>query len=126
FQAVDKFLDDPKQDEISWHRLSATTLMVLQDIQQFLQVPHIVQEIISAEKTPTLSIVLPMYEKLILMLKDLAKELNELSLRISTTIQKLKEYLNMSRWTRMYALAMGNGLILLFYLIFSTQTCLQS
>ncbi|KAJ7440177.1 hypothetical protein FB451DRAFT_1344143 [Mycena latifolia] len=106
YLAVDRFLDDPKQDEISWHRLSPITLKVLQDIRRFLQVPHIVQEIVSSEKTPTLSIVLPMYEKLIVMLKDLAKDLDELSLGINTTIRKLEEYLNMSQRTRMYALAM--------------------
>ncbi|KAJ7120735.1 hypothetical protein C8R43DRAFT_1090881 [Mycena crocata] len=105
--AVDKFLDDPKQGEISWHRLSPITLQVLTDIRRFLQIPHIVQEIVSAEKTPTLSIVLPMYEKLILMLKDLAKQLDVLSLGINATIEKLEEYLNMSRRTRMYALAMA-------------------
>ncbi|KAJ7704561.1 hypothetical protein B0H17DRAFT_1126873 [Mycena rosella] len=61
--------------------ICAATLKASQDIRRFLQVPHIVQEIVSAEKTPTLSLVLPMYEKLIL-------------------------YLGMSRRTRMYALTM--------------------
>ncbi|KAJ7442790.1 hypothetical protein B0H11DRAFT_1881689 [Mycena galericulata] len=115
YLAVDKFLDDPKQDEISWHRLSATTLKVLEDIRRFLQVPHIVQEIVSAEKTHTLSIVLPMYEKLIVMLKDLARNLDELSIGINATIRKLEEYLGMSRRTRMYALAMGTDLFVLFF-----------
>ncbi|KAJ7930270.1 hypothetical protein B0H13DRAFT_1595504, partial [Mycena leptocephala] len=108
FQAMDKFLDDPKQDEISWHRLSPITLKVLQDIRRFLQIPHIVQEIVSAEKTPTLSVVLLMYKKLIIMLKDLRNQLDELSLGINATIRKLEEYLNMSRRTKVYGLAMGN------------------
>ncbi|KAJ7190457.1 hypothetical protein GGX14DRAFT_382146, partial [Mycena pura] len=110
--AVNTFLDDPKQDEISWRRLSAVELKVLEDIRRFLQVPHIVQEIVSAEKTPTLSMVLPMYENLILMLKQLAKELDELSIGINASIRKLEEYLNMSRRTKMYALAMGKQLLI--------------
>ncbi|KAJ7663376.1 hypothetical protein DFH06DRAFT_986792, partial [Mycena polygramma] len=111
YLAVDQFLDDPSQDEISWHRLSPTTLKVLQDIRRLLQIPHIVQEIVSAEKTPTLSVVLPMYEKLIVMLKDLSRELDELSIGINATIRKLEEYLNMSRRTKAYSLAMGNRIL---------------
>ncbi|KAJ7259033.1 hypothetical protein C8J57DRAFT_956130, partial [Mycena rebaudengoi] len=66
-------------------------------------VPHIIQEIVLAEKTLTLSMALPMCEKLILMLKNLARELDELSIRI----RKPEEYFKMSRHTRMYALVMG-------------------
>lgn len=83
------------------------TLQVLTDIRRFLQVLHLVQEIVSAEKTPTLSYVLPLYEQLLVMLKDLAKELPKLSLGINATIRKLEEYFNMSRRTRLYGLAMG-------------------
>ncbi|KAF7330238.1 putative AC transposase [Mycena venus] len=104
--AVDKFLDDPKQGEISWHRLSPVTLQVLQDIRQFLQVPHLVQEIVSGEQAPTLSYVLPLYEQLIVMLKNLVKDLDKISIGINAAIRKLEEYLNLSRRTRIYALAM--------------------
>ncbi|KAJ6602746.1 ribonuclease H-like domain-containing protein, partial [Mycena vulgaris] len=107
YLAIDKFLDDPQQEEISWHALDSATLQVLQDIRRFLQIPHIVQEIVSAEKTPTLSIVLPMYEKLILMLKDLAKDLAVISHAINATVGRLEEYLGKSRRTKMYSLAMG-------------------
>ncbi|KAJ7764184.1 hypothetical protein DFH07DRAFT_738399, partial [Mycena maculata] len=110
YLAVDKFLDDPKQDEIAWHRLSKDTLRALHDIRRFLQVPHLVQEIVSGEKTPTLSFALPLYEKLIVMLKDLRKDLDELSIGINGTIRKLEEYLNMSRRTKIYSLAMGKSL----------------
>ncbi|KAJ7433861.1 ribonuclease H-like domain-containing protein [Mycena latifolia] len=109
YQAVDKFLGDPKQDEIAGYALDAVSLQVLQDIRRFLQVPHIVQEIVSAEKTPTLSIVLPMYEKLIVMLRDLAKDLDVISHAINATIKKLEEYLGKSRRTKMYSLAMGKS-----------------
>ncbi|KAJ7617525.1 hypothetical protein DFH06DRAFT_1012501 [Mycena polygramma] len=123
YLAVDKFLDDPAQDEISWHRLSPMTLKVLQDIRRLLQIPHVVQEIVSAEKTPTLSVVLPMYEKLILMLKDLRRELDELSIGIDAMIRKLEEYLNMSRRTKVYSLAMG---IFPLRFIVPALTCSQS
>ncbi|KAF8129408.1 hypothetical protein K438DRAFT_2137098, partial [Mycena galopus ATCC 62051] len=106
--AVERFLNDPKQDDISWHLLNPKTLQVLTDIRRFLQIPHLVQEIVSGEKTPTLSYVLPMYEQLIIMLKNLAKDLDKLTFGIhgAIAIRKLEEYLNMSRRSRMYGLAM--------------------
>ncbi|KAJ7680087.1 hypothetical protein B0H14DRAFT_3101791 [Mycena olivaceomarginata] len=107
YQAVDKFLNAPGQEEIAHHSFDPMTLRVLQDIRRFLEIFHIVQEIVSAEKTPTLSIVLPMYEKLIVMLNDLAKDLEELSHAIKVSVQKLEEYLSLSRRTKIYSLAMG-------------------
>jgi hypothetical protein len=56
-------------------------------------VPHIVQEIVSAEKTPTLSVVLPIYEKLIIMLKNLWAQLPEIAHTITASVEKLEEYL---------------------------------
>ncbi|KAJ7773758.1 hypothetical protein B0H14DRAFT_3095984 [Mycena olivaceomarginata] len=106
-EAVNKFLGDPKQGEIAWHALNTPTLQILQDIRRFLEVAHVVQEIVSAEKTPTLSVVLPMYEQLIIMLKDLAKDLVFIAHGIKATIEKLEEYLAMSCRTKMYSLAMS-------------------
>ena len=51
----------PKYDEIAHLALDDDTIRVLVDIRRFLYIPHVVQELVSAEKTPTLSIVLPMY-----------------------------------------------------------------
>jgi hypothetical protein len=74
-------------------------------------VPHVVQEIVSTEKTPTLSLVIPMYEKLVVMLNDLKRELPELSHAISASVIKLDEYLAKSRRTKLYALAIGKSQI---------------
>lgn len=87
---------------------------MLTDIHRFLYVPHVVQEIVSAEKTPTLSLVLPMYEKLVVMLHDLKSELPKLSHAISASIIKLEEYLAESRRTKLYALAIGR-----LYIVFN-------
>jgi hypothetical protein len=77
------------------------------DIRQFLHIFHIVQELVSAEKTPTLSIVLPVYKKLIVMLKMLRSTLPKLGHGIDAAIAKLEEYLNISRGNKVYGLAMG-------------------
>ncbi|KAJ6576169.1 hypothetical protein DFH09DRAFT_1031699, partial [Mycena vulgaris] len=47
-----------------------------------------------------------MYEKLIVMLNDLAKDLEKISHAIKASVQKLEEYLNRSRRTKVYSLAM--------------------
>jgi hypothetical protein len=72
----------------------------------FLNVFHSAQQIVSAEKTPTLSIVIPIYEKLITMLSNLKRHLPNLKHAISASIDKLEEYMGKARSTKMYVLAM--------------------
>ncbi|KZP07599.1 hypothetical protein FIBSPDRAFT_707160, partial [Athelia psychrophila] len=72
----------------------------------FLQVPHVVQELVSAEKTPTLSLILPMYEQLIGMLQDLKFELPKLGHAIEAARVKLDEYMEKTRKTPMHVFAM--------------------
>jgi hypothetical protein len=106
-QAIKVFLEQPKHDDISHLAITPLGLKVLADIRRFLYFPHVVQEIVSAEKTPTLSIVLPIYEDLIVMLKNLRTELPEIAHAISASITKLEEYLVIARRTKVYALAIG-------------------
>lgn len=95
------------QEDISYLQLSGLELKVLADIREFLYIPHIVQELVSGQKTPTLSLVLPLYEKLIVALKGLQHQLPNISHAIAASIRKLEEYLTMSRRTKVYALAIG-------------------
>ena len=48
---------------------------------------------VSADKTPTLSVVIPTYEKLLFLLGKLTKDLPNLKHAINTSAAKLKEYL---------------------------------
>ena len=98
-----------QEQEINKVLLSQVECKVLEDICEFLYAPHTVQELLSAEKTPTLSLVLPTYEQLILLLKNMMRKLDKLCHAISTTIQKLEEYFSKSRRTRIYALAMSKS-----------------
>ncbi|KAJ7629923.1 hypothetical protein B0H17DRAFT_1164250 [Mycena rosella] len=106
YQAIDALLGLDKYSELSHLLLTDLELQVLRDVRQFLQVPHVVQELVSAEKTPTLCIVLPLYERLIIMLRDLKRQLPKLGHAISAAIRKLEEYLALSRCAPIYALAM--------------------
>ena len=61
----------------------------------------------AAEKTPTLLLALPAYEALVLMWKELAKEIPELSHYIGLGIAKIMEYVSKGRRSHIYALAMS-------------------
>lgn len=87
--------------------LDKIELRVLQDIAEFLKIPHAVQTLLCAEKTPTLSCVLPAYEDLFEMLKAYKIICPHLNCAISTCIAKIEEYVNKSRKTRIYAFAMS-------------------
>lgn len=105
-QAVTKFVQEkvPSLDE---YLLDELEMRVLNDICQFLEAFHEVQQIVSAEKTPTLAIVLPLYKDLIEMLKDLKIHLPNLAHAIAASVDKLREYMDKARGTRLYTLAMG-------------------
>lgn len=88
--------------------MSDIQLTVLDDIRQFLSVFNDVQQLISAEKTPTLAIVLPVYEQLIAILNNLKRAIPNLAHTISASVEKLKEYMSKARETDVYILAMGS------------------
>lgn len=58
----------------------------------------------SREKTPTLALVLPTYEALVVMWKELAKIIPELSHYVGLGIAKIMEYVAKGRRSRIYAL----------------------
>jgi hypothetical protein len=90
--------------------LSPAQLHRLNQIRHFLEIPHAVQEAISAEKTPTLPVALPAYEDLLTLLKDF-KALNpEIGDAVQASIEKLEEYFEKTRQTPIYAVAMSEPL----------------
>lgn len=92
-------------------RLDTTQLKVLDEIRQFLAIPHAIQELVSAERTPTLPVALPAYEKLIRLLKLLKSKLPNIAHGIDAAIEKLDTYLAKTRRTRVYALALSKPFI---------------
>ncbi|KAJ3752490.1 hypothetical protein EV360DRAFT_55111, partial [Lentinula raphanica] len=106
YPAIHQFIqNDPKlsDDEL----FTSVELQVLNDIRDFLYTFHSIQELASAEKTPTLSIVLPLYEGLIEILGLLKFSLPNLSHVIEISLEKLHEYIGKARLTHIYGLAMG-------------------
>lgn len=82
-------------------------LIVLGDIHEILNLPHLCQELMASEKTPTLSMALPVYEQLVVNWRILANKRPELKHYINIGIEKIMEYMAKGRRTRVYALAMS-------------------
>ena len=99
-------LDNPNHSDVAEHALTDIEITVLKDIRSFLSVFHYAQQIVSAEKTPTLSIVIPVYEKLIGMFQNLKRHKPNIAHAIKASIEKLEEYMGKARSTKMYVLAM--------------------
>lgn len=105
-------MDAPEFSDITVHALSSIEITVLKDIRAFLSVFHYAQQIVSAEKTPTLSIVIPTYEKLIGMFTNLKRHKPNVAHAIDASLEKLKEYMGKARSTKMYVLAMRMSFLL--------------
>ena len=97
------------EEKLSERLLTELERQVLHDICEFLAAPNAVQHLLAQEQTPTLSLVLPTYEKIIVLLKAMVMRLLKIAHAIRTAIVKVKEYFSKSRTTRIYALAMGKS-----------------
>ncbi|KAJ3966579.1 ribonuclease H-like domain-containing protein [Lentinula raphanica] len=106
YPAIQRFIENDTKLSNS-ELFSSVELEALNDIREFLHTFHSIQELASAEKTPTLSIVLPLYEGLIEILELMKDKLPNLSHIIDVSLDKLREYLNKARSTHIYGLAMG-------------------
>ncbi|KAG8729906.1 hypothetical protein FRC10_003305 [Ceratobasidium sp. 414] len=80
---------------------------VLQDILSVLRVAHNAQELLSAEKTPTLALAFPIYEAVIEHWEKLCAVIPELSHSITCGILKLQEYVTRTQDAPVHALAMA-------------------
>lgn len=84
-----------------------TQYQVLHDIQSILAVAHSAQELLSAEKTPTLSMALPVFEMLLNSWLHLQTQIPELAHHIGVGISMIQKYVSKGRKSRIYALAMS-------------------
>ncbi|KAJ7059958.1 hypothetical protein C8F01DRAFT_989009, partial [Mycena amicta] len=83
-------------------------LQVLSDVRAVLSAAHFIQEIVSAEHTPTLSVVIPLYEMFRqLLTRDLKNTFPKLSHALDAAGRKLDGYLDKARASKIYGLAMG-------------------
>jgi hypothetical protein len=100
-------LHKPQYEELAHLGLSHKQLEVLDDIRKFLLIPHTAQQILSAEKTPTLSLALPLYEQMIEMFKTLESKRPKIAHAVRAARQSIEDYLAKARMTRAYSVAIS-------------------
>ncbi len=102
-------LDRPHYNKIKKYLLEPAKLHVLNDIRNFLSIPHHVQQLLSSEKTPTAPIVLPVYEKLANYLHKATKSYPKIKHAIEASLASIKKYMCYTCHTRVYALTMSTS-----------------
>lgn len=111
-QATKSFMSYPQNTDIAHFLLTPDEHQVTKDICKILEVPHAAQELLSAEKTPTLSMALPVYETMVSTWRKFQRAFPELQDYIAIGISKIEEYSNRSRKSRAYALSMSKSLLI--------------
>ncbi|KIM21426.1 hypothetical protein M408DRAFT_33590, partial [Serendipita vermifera MAFF 305830] len=92
--------------EISEDMFSEGDILALSNIRDLLSFFNAVQETLACEKTPTLPFVIPLYEQLLSLLKELRQKLPRLMHAIYAGIKKLEKYREECRKSDLYILAM--------------------
>jgi len=80
---------------------------VLTDLHEILKLPHATQELLSAEKTPTLFFTLPAFKILVDSLLQKQKVIPKLLHFIGVGISKIIKYLRKCRQSQIYALVLS-------------------
>lgn len=105
--AVQGYIKQSNDVALTKHLMGETELTVLVDVIQVLEGAHAVQQVLSAEKTPTLSNALPEYALLIDYWTSLSHSIPQLSYVMEVGIAKIKEYVDQSRSSKIHVLAMA-------------------
>lgn len=101
--------EQEKYKDIRPHLLSKSEQDALLAILGVIETPHNAQELMLSEKTPTLSIALPTYELLCEIWEMQKVKTPYMRPFICTGLDKLREYVLISRSNKVYALAMSTS-----------------
>jgi len=104
--AIDYFLASPINKELAKLRMSDKEWDVLQDFETILAAPNMVQQSMSAEKTPILSGAMPCFERFMTAWEHLGLDCPHLSKWTSIGIEWAVKYYEKMDATRAYVVAM--------------------
>lgn len=79
----------------------------MEHIREVVEIPHLAQELLSTDRTPTLEFSLPVYDKIVSQWEAKQRQYPLLAPSIQMGIAKLKEYIAKTRESRIYAFAIG-------------------
>ena len=99
--------DEPTHTKIQDDKLSNMQLQVLDDVRTFLNIPHLIQELLSSDRTLTLPVALPVHERLLSLLVTSKEVLPLLVHGLDDAIAKLQNYLMVERKKPIYSIAIG-------------------
>lgn len=87
--------------------LSKAETCAAKHIREVVEIPHLAQELLSSDRTPTLAFSLPVFDRIISQWESKQQEYPLLFAPIQVGIIKLKEYIAKTRESRIYAFAIG-------------------
>lgn len=87
--------------------LNEAEVCVVKHVHEVVEIPHLAQELLSSDRTPTLAFSLPIYDKIIRQWELKQQEYPLLARHIQVGIAKLKEYVAKTQESRIYAFAIG-------------------
>ncbi|KDQ05698.1 hypothetical protein BOTBODRAFT_91800, partial [Botryobasidium botryosum FD-172 SS1] len=102
-ECITIFLAQPDQRDLWKHQLTDAEWVRLGDIMCALKV---VQQVMSSETTPTLSMAIPAMESLVVKWEELAVQKPQLRTMISAGQGKINQYLGRMQGSKVYAIAM--------------------
>jgi hypothetical protein len=97
----------PEHVMFARHIPSDAQLYLLNNTLEVLDIAHEVQQLLSAEKTPTLPIAMPLFEQFLINLKEQQQRTPYLAPYIETAIEHLHKYMTECRSLKLYGMAMG-------------------
>ncbi|KAF9007360.1 hypothetical protein BDZ89DRAFT_965629, partial [Hymenopellis radicata] len=107
-QAMERFFTSEEFESlILTHWISPADWTLLKDMESILETPHLFQQCLSAEKTPTLCDAIPAFEAMIKKFDRQTTTFPALETAIHAATDKLEEYLGYIRDVPAYKLAMG-------------------
>ena len=108
-QAIEAFASRPKQvdSELTSLVLNKAQACVVRHIHEVVEIPHLAQELLSTDRTPTLAFSLPVYDRIVHQWELKQRQFPLLSRSIQVGISKLKEYIAKTHESRIYAFAIG-------------------
>ena len=87
--------------------LNKAEACVATHIHEVVEIPHLAQELLSTDRTPTLAFSLPVYDTIIKQWELKQQQYPLLSPSIQVGIAKLQEYIAKTKESRIYAFAIG-------------------
>jgi hypothetical protein len=110
-QAIEAFAADARyiESELPSLVLTKAQVCVANHVRKIVEIPHLAQELLSTDQTPTLAFSLPVYDRIVHQWELKQQEYPLLSPSIQVGIAKLKEYIAKTQESRIYAFAIGTS-----------------